>query len=140
MIEDKSFTKEWIDALRGREGYAKAHPEIMEKMIHSLYLVEKLVNLRMFQDENDKMNCSLIDIQGEALIVSQFTLYADCKEGRRPSFTESAEPLLAERLYNKFISELKAHLHNVETGIFGAKMRVSLINDGPVTFIIDGKK
>ena len=101
------------------------------------YLVNKLVNLRMFTDDQDKMNFSLKDVGGEVLVVSQFTLYANCHTGRRPSFTDSASPTIAEELYLQFVEELKAHVSNVETGIFGALMEVSLINDGPVTFLID---
>jgi D-aminoacyl-tRNA deacylase len=101
------------------------------------YLVDKIVNLRIFQDENDKMNLSLKDINGEILIVSQFTLYADTKKGRRPSFTDSLEPIQAKIFYERFILEMKKQIKIVQTGIFGAKMQVFLINDGPVTFILD---
>lgn len=103
------------------------------------YLVNRLINLRMFRDENDKMNLSVLDNQLSILVVSQFTLYADCTSGRRPSFTNSETPDRAEKLYNEFVSKLKNHLP-VETGIFGAKMEVELINDGPVTFIVDSKE
>lgn len=101
------------------------------------YLCQKLVNLRMFSDENHKMNLSLKDIDGEVLIVSQFTLYADCTQGRRPSFTEAAVPQEAEAFYEKYILEVKKYISKVETGVFGAMMQVELINDGPVTFLIE---
>ena len=102
------------------------------------YLVRKLINLRIFSDENDKMNLALKDIGGELLIISQFTLYGDCKKsGNRPSFTDSAKPDIAIPLYEYFVEECKKQIPVVQTGIFGADMKVSLINDGPVTIIID---
>lgn len=103
------------------------------------YLVKKVTNLRIFSDENDKMNLSLKDVNGELLIVSQFTLYANCKEGNRPSFVESAKPDVAIPLYEYFISECRKIIPVVETGIFGADMKVDLLNDGPVTIIMDSK-
>lgn len=105
----------------------------------TLWLANKLTQLRIFADAEDKMNLSLLDIQGEVLIVSQFTLYGNCSEGRRPAFTDSAPPDLAKKLYEKFIAEVSAQKLKVQTGIFGAKMQVSLLNDGPVTFILDAK-
>ena len=102
------------------------------------YLVRKLINLRIFSDENDKMNLSLKDVNGELLIISQFTLYGECKKsGNRPSFSDSAKPDVAIPLYEYFIAECKKQIQVVQTGIFGADMSVSLINDGPVTIIID---
>lgn len=102
------------------------------------YLVRKLINLRVFTDENDKMNLSIQSVNGELLIISQFTLYADCKKsGNRPSFSDAAKPDIAIPLYEYFINECKKQVPTVQTGIFGADMKVSLLNDGPVTIIMD---
>lgn len=101
------------------------------------WLVNKIKDLRIFEDENGKMNLSLIDVKGEILIVSQFTLYGNCNKGRRPSFIEAAKPEIANELYLKFIDEFKALDIKTETGEFGADMKVELLNDGPVTIIID---
>jgi D-tyrosyl-tRNA(Tyr) deacylase len=98
---------------------------------------KKITGLRIFSDENDKMNRSLIDVQGEMLIVSQFTLCGDCKKGTRPSFDKSAPPEIANNLYENFISEVNKLGIKTQTGKFAAMMDVSLINDGPVTFMIE---
>ncbi len=103
------------------------------------YLADKCVDLRIFEDQDLKMNLSAKDVGAEVLVVSQFTLYADTKKGRRPSFTNALEPALAERLYLKFIDEIEANGLKTETGIFGAKMLVEILNWGPVTLILDSK-
>lgn len=104
------------------------------------YLARKISALRIFKDDNDKMNLSLKDVGGSVLVVSNFTLCADTSHGNRPSFVNAAEPETADRLYEYFISKLKEHgLENVRSGVFGADMKVSLLNDGPVTIIMESR-
>lgn len=104
------------------------------------YLAEKIANLRIFNDEQGKMNRSLIEAAGEMLVVSQFTLYGDVRRGRRPSYTDAAEPERANALYEYFVEQTRRIGIKVETGVFQAMMQVSLINDGPVTILIDSRK
>ena len=104
------------------------------------YLVDKMMNLRIFPDENGQMNLSLKDVNGEVLIVSQFTLYGDCRKGRRPSYSNAMKPELAEKLYDQLVTKAKRHGVNVETGKFGAMMDVKLTNNGPVTLMLDSSK
>ncbi len=101
------------------------------------WLADKTADLRIFEDDQDKMNRSLIDTGGSALVVSQFTLLADCGKGRRPAFTDAAEPKLANRLYEHYAESLRARGIRVEQGTFAADMKVTLVNDGPVTMVID---
>jgi len=101
---------------------------------------QKILGLRVFPDADGKMNLSLADVGGELLVISQFTLHGDCRKGRRPSFVAAMEPVRAEEFYNRFVEMLRKEVPTVETGIFGADMKVSLCNDGPVTLLIDSGK
>lgn len=106
------------------------------------FVADKCSNLRIFEDENEKMNLSLKDINGEVLIISQFTLYGDARKGNRPSFTDAARPEVAEAMYEKFIMRMKSNLGNdkVKSGVFGAMMMVKIFNDGPVTILVESKE
>ncbi|MFT8350371.1 D-aminoacyl-tRNA deacylase [Clostridium saccharoperbutylacetonicum] len=104
------------------------------------YIKDKVINLRVFQDENDKMNLSLLDVKGEILVISQFTLYGDCRKGRRPNFMEALGGEDANKLYEEFLEFLRASGLKVECGEFGADMKVEINNDGPVTILLDSKR
>ena len=104
------------------------------------YIVDKITGLRVFEDENQKLNLSIEDISGEILLVSQFTLYGDARKGKRPSFTDAARPEIAIPLYESAIEKIKAKGINCQTGEFGADMQVTIVNDGPVTIMLDSKK
>ncbi|MDD6563812.1 MAG: D-aminoacyl-tRNA deacylase [Clostridiales bacterium] len=104
------------------------------------YIADKTVGLRIFSDEDDKMNLSVTDVNGEILVVSQFTLYGDCRKGRRPNFTSSMEPKRAQEMYEMFIDRIKGKGISTEHGSFGADMQVKILNDGPVTILLDSSK
>jgi len=104
------------------------------------YLMDKILNLRIFADEAGRMNRSLLDVQGEIMLISQFTLYGDVKHGRRPGFTDAEDPQAAEPLFQYCIKNIKNTGINIKTGIFGAHMKITLANDGPCTFMIDSEK
>jgi D-aminoacyl-tRNA deacylase len=110
-----------------------------DKEEDAAYLADKVANLRIFEDDNEKMNLSLLDVGGEILSVSQFTLYGDSRKGRRPSFIDAARPEYAVQIYETFNKLLREKGIHVETGVFGAMMEVKLINDGPVTLIVESK-
>ncbi len=99
--------------------------------------IKKLVNMRIFEDENGKTNLSLADVSGELMLVSQFTLYANCKKGNRPSFTEAGAPAEAEKIYDYIVEECRKVIPSIVTGSFGADMKIALVNDGPFTIILD---
>jgi len=107
--------------------------EVADKMI------KKLIGMRIFEDENGKTNLALADVDGSLLLISQFTLYADCKKGNRPSFTNAGNPELANQLYEYIIEKCKEQISNVQTGSFGADMKIALLNDGPFTIVLDSR-
>ncbi len=112
----------------------------VDRLTDLVWMSDKIIHLRIFPDEEGKMNTSLADINGEMLIVSQFTLYGDCRKGRRPGFSGAAPPNIAEPLYEQFINEVRQRGIRVATGTFQAEMAVHLVNDGPVTLLLDSEK
>jgi D-tyrosyl-tRNA(Tyr) deacylase len=141
VIQRTSGCEVWIDGARHSQTgrgllilFATREGDTEES---ARWLADKAVNLRIFEDEDGKMNRSVLDLGGEIMIVSQFTLYADCRKGRRPSFNGAMEPVAAERLYDRFVEQVAAAGQPTATGSFGAKMDVRFNNDGPVTVIID---
>lgn len=108
-----------------------------DNKLQAAYLAEKCAHLRIFSDDTGKMNRSVIDVNGSALVVSQFTLLGNCSKGRRPSFASAAPPERGRALYEHFTAQLRHHVSHVETGVFGANMKVSLVNDGPVTLLLE---
>ena len=108
-----------------------------DRRAHVIKVADKILNLRLFNDINKKINLSITDIQGSLLIISQFTLYADLKKGNRPSFVKAASPVHAKKIYNEFVNYMTQQKINVQSGQFGADMEVSLTNSGPATFILD---
>lgn len=111
-----------------------------DDMVDLEYLVDKVLGLRIFEDENEKMNLSLVDIEGELLVISQFTIYGDVRKGRRPSFTGAGSPEIGEEFYKLFVEKAKQKGIKTQEGKFGANMQVDLLNDGPVTILLDSKK
>jgi D-tyrosyl-tRNA(Tyr) deacylase len=104
------------------------------------YLLEKVINLRIFEDSEGKMNLSLLDVSGQMIVVSQFTLLGDCRKGRRPSYIRAEEPMAAKNLYEYFVSKAREKLNRVGAGEFQAMMKIELVNDGPVTLLLDSRK
>ncbi|MFM1514415.1 D-aminoacyl-tRNA deacylase [Helcococcus ovis] len=104
------------------------------------YIKNKIVGLRIFEDSNDKMNLSVKDVKGEVMVVSQFTLFGDARKGNRPNFMRAAKQEKAEKIYNQFVEEIKKDIDIVKTGVFGADMKIELLNDGPVTIQLDSEK
>ena len=104
------------------------------------FLLEKIIHLRIFEDREGKLNLSLLDLRGELMVISQFTLYADCRKGRRPSFTDAAPPAEAQKLYDDFVAAARVRGFQVATGVFQAHMEVELVNSGPVTILLDSSK
>jgi len=111
-----------------------------DQLVDLTWMVDKLVGLRIFEDEAGKMNRSVLDVGGEILLVSQFTLYGDCRQGKRPSFSDAANPQKGKDLFDRLVEELRLRGLRVQTGVFQAHMEVELVNDGPVTLLLDSEK
>lgn len=134
-----SVDKEVVGAI-GRGILVLLGVSVRDSEKDAAYLADKVLNLRIFEDAEGKMNLSLLDIEGELLVVSQFTLYGDATRGRRPSFIDAAPPERANRLYEKFVNDARKLVSRVDTGRFQAMMDVELVNDGPVTILLDSEK
>lgn len=137
VLEAKVFVEDEVVGTIGRGIVILVGVKDGDREEDASWLAEKCINLRIFENDQGKFHFSLLDIQGEILVVSQFTLYGDCRRGRRPSFTEAAPPEVAEKLYEKFVEALRKTGLNVSTGVFAARMRVEIHNEGPVTLIVD---
>jgi D-tyrosyl-tRNA(Tyr) deacylase len=141
LIQRTAGAEVWIDnALHSKTGpglLLLVGTKTGDKEESCAFLADKTVNLRIFEDDAGKMNLSALDVKAEIMIVSQFTLYADTRKGRRPSFTEAMEPVAAERLYERFVELVRASGLIVQTGVFGARMDVKLTNRGPVTILLE---
>lgn len=141
VVQRSAGTEVWIDG----ELYSKSGPGLLvlfgtrtgDQEASCGWLADKVVNLRIFEDENGRMNLSALDIEAEIMIVSQFTLYADCRKGRRPSFDRAQDPMEAEKLYDRFVELVAASELSVATGSFGARMDIKFTNQGPVTVLLD---
>ena len=137
VLEAKVFVEDEVVGTIGRGVVVLVGVKDGDREEDARWLAEKCVNLRIFENDQGKFHFSLLDTWGEILVVSQFTLYGDCRRGRRPSFTEAASPEFAKKLYEKFVEALRKTGLNVSTGVFAARMRVEIHNDGPVTLIVD---
>jgi len=137
VLEAKVFVEDEVVGTIGRGVVVLVGVKDGDREEDAGWLAEKCVNLRIFENDQGKFHFSLLDTWGEILVVSQFTLYGDCRRGRRPSFTEAASPEFAKKLYEKFVEALRKTGLNVSTGVFAARMRVEIHNDGPVTLIVD---
>jgi D-tyrosyl-tRNA(Tyr) deacylase len=137
VLEAKVFVEDEVVGTIGRGVVVLVGVKDGDREEDAGWLAEKCVNLRIFENDQGKFHFSLLDNWGEILVVSQFTLYGDCRRGRRPSFTEAASPEFAKKLYEKFVEALRKTGLNVSTGVFAARMRVEIHNDGPVTLIVD---
>jgi len=144
VAEASVSVKDEMEQLKEKDGIKKGLVVLLgvgreDEEEDAEYLAEKVSNLRIFPDENDRMNLSVLDVGGEILVISQFTLYGDCRKGRRPDFTLAASPEMAKALYEKFIESVRAKGVKVKSGEFQAHMLIDIHNDGPVTMLLESK-